>query len=581
MRNYQIVVLIFVFIFIPVPTLFSQTPSILPGYPLVLDSNENTYNSGASPIIADFNGDGNNEILVCVNLDTYTGWVHLLNSDGSSMPGFPKKVTCNLSYMTSAAGDVNGDGFIDLVIKADSVYVFDYHGNILNGFPVFFPNTTSDLLDKLAIYDLDNNGNLEIIVGRYRTITVYNSDGQIRNGWPHILDPTFISFPSIGDLNNDNIPEIIFPASEFNTALQIYDSSKIFIFEPDGQFYSNPIDASDSNYFFFFNPAVIFKNKQKDSTFFVVNSNSSPEGIPNTFKSRVTIYNAAGNMVKRFNLTPRYGTDQISMGDVNGDSDPDIVFGSDFNEVFAYNLDGDLIPGYPVFADNYQFRSSSIGKISTDMCVMAMGGPQDTVVLNLSYLKAFNSLGIQLPWSPLRPLGIPVSAVTFGDVNNDKQVDFLFTTIGILIPGPNSGLYAWTMPGIIYERENFPWPMYCHDRYRTNQFGFTPPDEPVGIHPISSIVPDVFVLYQNFPNPFNPVTHIKFDIPQSTGVGRYNVRLIVYDVLGKEINTPLNEELNAGSYLIKFDGSNLSSGVYYYSLEMDNNRETRKFILLK
>lgn len=267
------------------------------------------------------------------------------------------------------------------------------------------------------------------------------------------------------------------------------------------------------------------------------------------------------------------------MGDLNGDSIPDIVFGSSFFEVYAYNLNGYLFPGFPTFAANYEYRSSSIGKLSSSMCIMAMGGASDTN--NLDYLRAFNNAGIQLPWSPLRPKGIPVSAVTFGDINNDKQIDFLITTFGILIGGDNSGLYAWTVPGINYLKEDFPWPMYCHDRYRSNQYGFVPPDEPVGIQPISSIVPEKFLLYQNYPNPFNPITKIKFDIPKYTNRDRSNIRLIVFDVLGREVITLLNEKLNEGSYQVTFDGSNSTSGVYYYSLEIGNYRETKKFILLK
>lgn len=550
-----------------ISNLHPQTPLLMKGYPVVLDSNVGTY-SGGAPIVADFDNDGQNEILVCVNYGGPEGTVFLLNGDGTVKPNFPKKVGCTTSYIFAAAGDVNDDGLIDIVVKADSVCVFDYQGNNLNGFPAFFPNSLTDYGDRLAIYDLDNDGKLEIIVGRSTVVYVYNFNGQIRNGWPRtfsIGSNVGPSFPSIGDLNNDNIPEIIFPASS-------YDINKIFIFEPDGQLYSGSSINCDSSYNFSFNPAIIFKNKQKDSTFFVINSNYSPDGTPNTIKTRVTIYHNT-NIINRFNLTPRFRTDQLSMGDLNNDSIPDIVFGSSFYELYAYNLNGNLFQGFPVVADNYEYRSSSIGKISSDMNIMAMGGPQDPNYLN--YIRAFTGSGIQLPWSPLRPRGIPVSAVTFGDINNDKQVDFLITSIGVF-PGQNSGLYAWTVPGIGYVKQNFPWPMYAHDRYRTNQYGFTPPDEPVGIRPVSNIVPDKFILYQNYPNPFNPSTKIKFDLKTSAFV-----KLIVFDMLGKEVAKLVDEKLQAGTYQVVFDGSNYSSGIYFYELEMMNYKETKKMILLK
>jgi photosystem II stability/assembly factor-like uncharacterized protein len=81
-----------------------------------------------------------------------------------------------------------------------------------------------------------------------------------------------------------------------------------------------------------------------------------------------------------------------------------------------------------------------------------------------------------------------------------------------------------------------------------------------------------FQLYQNYPNPFNPSTKIKFTVPQSPllgGDGRGGlVMLKVYDVLGNEITTLVNEELSAGKYEVEFDGSELTSGIYFYQLRI-------------
>ncbi len=85
-----------------------------------------------------------------------------------------------------------------------------------------------------------------------------------------------------------------------------------------------------------------------------------------------------------------------------------------------------------------------------------------------------------------------------------------------------------------------------------------------------------FSLYQNYPNPFNPSTKIKFVIPKSSFVS-----LKVYDILGREVATLLNEEKHPGSYEVEFDGSNLSSGIYFYRLQARDFSDTKKFILLK
>ncbi len=85
-----------------------------------------------------------------------------------------------------------------------------------------------------------------------------------------------------------------------------------------------------------------------------------------------------------------------------------------------------------------------------------------------------------------------------------------------------------------------------------------------------------FSLGQNYPNPFNPSTTISYSIPQ-----RSYVTLKVYDMLGKEVSVLVNEEKNAGSYRIKFNGSTLSSGIYFYKLQAGNFTQTKKLILLK
>jgi len=85
-----------------------------------------------------------------------------------------------------------------------------------------------------------------------------------------------------------------------------------------------------------------------------------------------------------------------------------------------------------------------------------------------------------------------------------------------------------------------------------------------------------FVLYQNYPNPFNPTTVISYQLPVSI-----TLNIKVYDVLGNEVATLVDEFKNAGTYEVIFDGSNLSSTIYYYQLIAGNYIQTRKMLLLK
>ena len=89
-------------------------------------------------------------------------------------------------------------------------------------------------------------------------------------------------------------------------------------------------------------------------------------------------------------------------------------------------------------------------------------------------------------------------------------------------------------------------------------------------------LPNEFALYQNYPNPFNPVTSIEYRV----GSSEY-VTLKVYDVLGNEVAVLVNEEKPAGTYEVKWNASNLSSGVYFYQLKAGNFTATKKLLLLK
>ena len=108
----------------------------------------------------------------------------------------------------------------------------------------------------------------------------------------------------------------------------------------------------------------------------------------------------------------------------------------------------------------------------------------------------------------------------------------------------------------------------------------------IGMQPISTTIPQKFELFQNYPNPFNPVTKIKFSIPflslaKGEAEGVRVVTLKVYDVLGREVETLVNEKLSPGTYSVEFDGTNYPSGVYFYKLSLGDFTETKKLILLK
>ena len=106
---------------------------------------------------------------------------------------------------------------------------------------------------------------------------------------------------------------------------------------------------------------------------------------------------------------------------------------------------------------------------------------------------------------------------------------------------------------------------------------------PTAINQATNNYPEEFKLEQNYPNPFNPTTNLEFGIPSVRGKSNLEfVSLKVYDVLGNEVSTLVNEKKNAGRYEVEFDGSNFPSGIYFYSLTVDGIViDTKRMILLK
>ena len=96
-------------------------------------------------------------------------------------------------------------------------------------------------------------------------------------------------------------------------------------------------------------------------------------------------------------------------------------------------------------------------------------------------------------------------------------------------------------------------------------------------------IPDEFELMQNYPNPFNPSTTINFKIPVVNALSEVeaHITLKVYDILGREIKTLINEKKPPGTYKVTFDAAQYPSGIYFYTLRFQNRSITKKMILLK
>jgi hypothetical protein len=181
---------------------------------------------------------------------------------------------------------------------------------------------------------------------------------------------------------------------------------------------------------------------------------------------------------------------------------------------------------------------------------------------------------------------------------NNKTVNSLASYLGCIIAGTNGyGVYSTSNFGATWGQRNEGLGDFqtVHALIQKEEYIFAgiagkyvwrrSGEELMGMKNISGNTPSSYSLSQNYPNPFNPNTKIRFEIP-SYGFpiktfGNDKVVLKIYDVLGKEIATLVNEALQPGSYEVTYDGSNLASGIYFYRLTAGEYVTTKKMILLK
>jgi hypothetical protein len=102
------------------------------------------------------------------------------------------------------------------------------------------------------------------------------------------------------------------------------------------------------------------------------------------------------------------------------------------------------------------------------------------------------------------------------------------------------------------------------------------PGTPTSVKNEVAAIPKEFQLFQNYPNPFNPTTSIIYDVPRSS-----KVVLKIYNSLGQEVKTLVNDVQNAGKYTVTFNASNIASGMYFYRIQADGFTSIKKMLLLK
>jgi hypothetical protein len=216
--------------------------------------------------------------------------------------------------------------------------------------------------------------------------------------------------------------------------------------------------------------------------------------------------------------------------------------GFTFNQISSIN--GNLMQGFKSMQMPF-YNNANIGQRDTLISVVYSNVyPTDTLKFDYAYAQYLSSYADSLKINISTDGGL-----TFTNIF-DKGGSILATALSTTLP------FAPSSPG---EWKTFLYPLNQILPLNTN-----------------NQIPDKYELKQNYPNPFNPVTKITYSLPRSGFV-----TLKVYDITGREIRTLINQLESPGTNIIEFDGKNLSSGVYFYVLKVNEFREVKKMVLIK
>ena len=427
----------------------------------------------------------------------------------------------------------------------DRVYCFNRNGDIL-----WMLETGGEIQSTVSV---DQNGNS--FVGSTDTrLYSFDKDGIPR--WDRALGGTILSSPSIGD---DDLVYVGISTGRF-IAVSKDDGNVAWSIQTGDQILSSASVDNDGNVFFGSNDGKLYAVDNSGELLWTYETEGAVTGSPAlTMGGEIVFPSEDGRLYKldgSGNLLWSYETEGAISSSPVIRSDGVIVFGSGDGKVYAISEEGSL-------AWSYDAGSPVNGTAALTQDGLVVIGADDGRILVLS------QSGDLL--RQLRTGGAILAPVL---INQDNSIHVSSTDgyvyiLENLVPENHSKQLANA------DQPVHPWGTFKGNNRRTgNQADIVERiDER---DPGSGELPEAFELQQNFPNPFNPSTRIRYAVTEQA-----HVRLSVYNSLGQHVSTLVNGNRSPGWYNVTFDASGLSSGLYMYRLEANGFVETRKMMFVK
>lgn len=540
------------------------------GWPRTSSNDAPFYNSSST--VADMNGDGQLEIGITHSFSLINPLLYVFKYNGAYVLGFPFVIPfgtlqSSLSWEINAMGDIDGDSQLEIVHADENgnIFAHKYDGSMVPGFPYITGANNEHSVP--ALQDVNNDGKAEIIItsrdrdndmnAQIHVLRYTGSNLVELQGFPVNYTKGSESSPVVADVDNDGFYEI-FAGTGYDAASGY--TGRILCYTANG----NPKSGWP----------VMVGNYAVGNTGTLADINNDNKldlliRVQINNVNGIYAFNYAGAVISPFPFVVPSGhpNANVSVGDIDGDGQPEVGFGSaeaiNLGKVFVWKLNGTMLPGFP------QLVNATWVDGSTAMADVSGDGVDDIIAPNnLGKIYAFNMSGAVVSGFPVSSQASTLNAFetspTMVDIDHDGDVE-------LFAPCNDRKIYCWDSPGI-YDSTKV-WSTSKGNPART---GTRRADFEVGVKPNVNILPSQNFLYQNYPNPFNPVTTIAYELPAAD-----YVKLTVYNISGAEITTLVNGRQSAGHYTYNFDGSNYPSGVYFYNLNTGNYSDTKKMILVK
>ena len=512
--------------------------------------------------IADINNDGNLEIIQNAGNKLF-----VYDYEGQIVNGWPQNTVYTLQQ-NAAVGDITGNGYKDIVALDRSnngnsyLYAWDYQGSALPGFPLSINFNSGSMPETPILIDLNMDGANEIVFHTDSSIYVLDGLANNYNGWPKLLEERVYNI-GVGDFNGDENVDITYTTIN---AIHYYNEDGSQLFEP---FQMN----GDSIGFLSISVADIDldNNSEIFAGIYVLGNGPWETGM-------VLIDPETGiiNGWPQWLSYNQFVFDPCSWADFNGDDTLEIIFGDNDGLLHVMDIHGSLLDGFPAQPGNSITAGINppVGDIDGD------GDMEIFIDNNIGYSggssrsHVFHHNGEEVSWSPLSLSGYSsFLSPALGDLDNNGSVEIIYAVRDYLASN-QVGLHVFTIPGVPFETETFPWPMNGHDPQNTGWYDF-----PYYLNineDGNELLPQSIELQQNFPNPFNGSTVIPYELSINS-----QVRISVINILGEEIIVLVNDKKPPGKYNVVWSSGKIPSGVYFAVLQNGNNVQTQKLILLK